>query len=82
PPRPERSERPRHTERAAPHRARTENDFEMDRLRSKIRLSNDAFFDKPYTPSTNTTTADSSEASLLDKKLEKKTVPALFVRKK
>jgi hypothetical protein len=54
----------------------------MDRLRSKIRLSNDAFFDKPYTPSTNTTTADSSEASLLDKKLEKKTVPALFVRKK
>ena len=83
-PRPERNERPRHSERAAPHRARTENDFEMDRLRSKIRVSKDAFFDQPYTPSNSKSAAthDADDASLLDKKHDKKAVPALFVRKK
>lgn len=79
----DKAERPHHSERPAPHRASPINDFELERLRSKTRLSNDPFFSTPYVP----TTTPTANAALAQPKKAEPTPPnkpkaALFTKKK
>jgi ATP-dependent RNA helicase RhlE len=82
----DRAERPRSNERPAPHRANPINDFELERLRSKTRLSNDPFFSKPYEPAiAPATTADTPTIAPLNRiesNTSRKPTAALFAKKK
>jgi superfamily II DNA/RNA helicase len=80
----EKAERMRNNERPAPHRASPINDFELERLRSKTRLSNDPFFSKPYEPAKTvaTDTANTPPLTRIGTTTPRKPAAALFAKKK
>lgn len=83
-PRHERTEKPyKKPERSAPQRRSAIEEQELDYLRRKMNLSNDAFFNQPYQPAATATPATEVAPTFVpNKPSSKPTVAALFMGKK